>query len=112
MAEYHFHLKVIKRSVGHPGAVFQAAYHAREKLRDHRQGKTFDFSRKKDLVHREILAPDGAPDWALDREYLWNAAELMERQRNGQPGRYADVALPVELSRAAQLALVRDFLRA
>lgn len=120
MAIYHLRLKVISRGLGRaakPGgatrrsAVAAAAYRSGERLYDDIQGKWFQFD-KPDVVHTEILAPDGAPGWVFDRQTLWNLVERAEKRLDAQLAREVEITLPRELSRDEQIALVRDFVRA
>jgi hypothetical protein len=41
--------------------------------------------------------PDGAPSWALERERLWNAAEVADKRKNSTAAREFEIALPSEL---------------
>ena len=88
-----------------------AAYRAAEHIKELRTGEIHDYTRKRGVEHKEILAPEGAPDWVYDRSQLWNAAEAAERRKDAQLARNIDVALPVELDATAQVALLRDFVR-
>src|SRR6266852_197217 len=60
VAIYHFTAKVIRRSHGR-SAVAAAAYRSASAFTDQRQGQSFDYSDKSDVIHSEILLPDGAP---------------------------------------------------
>lgn len=78
---------------------------------DERTGAVHDYTRKSDIQHSEIMAPEGAPDWSLDRPALWNAVESAERRKDAQVAREVQLALPRELDSDAQVALVRTFVR-
>lgn len=108
VASYHFSVQPVKRSEGR-SVVAMAAYRAGERLRDERRGVDVDFSRRRGVVHAEILAPEGAAEWLLDRELLWNGVERMETRRDAQLAREINMALPHELDADEQLALVRAF---
>lgn len=110
MAIYRLCMRIIKRSAGQ-SAVACAAYRAGETLHDERADKTHDYSKKADVVHSEILAPEHAGEWVQDRGALWNAIEKAERQYNSQLAREVQIALPRELSRAQQVQLVRSFVQ-
>ena len=69
MAIYHFSGSVLSRSKG-KSAIASAAYRAGEKLHDERQEKTFDYGRKQDIAYKEIMLPEGAPEWMKDREVM------------------------------------------
>jgi hypothetical protein len=45
----------------------------------------------------------------FNREVLWNAVEQVERRKDAQLAREMEIALPVELGKDEQIALVREF---
>src|SRR3954451_7150898 len=108
VAIYHFSAKVIGRSSGR-SAVAAAAYRFASALLDEREARTHDFSHKTDVVHSEILLPDGAPERWADRGVLWNAVEASEKRKDAQVAREVEFALPRELSREEGVALAHDF---
>jgi Ti-type conjugative transfer relaxase TraA len=110
MAIYHFTAKVISRSKGR-SAVAAAAYRSASEIHDLRQDLNFDYAAKPDVIHSEILAPEGAPEWVRNRELLWNAVEAGEKRRDAQVAREVELALPEELSKSAAIALAREFVQ-
>ena len=88
-----------------------AAYRSGEKLVNEWDGMTHDYTRKGGVVHTEIMLPSHAPPEFQDRSTLWNSVEQIEKSSTAQLAREIEVALPVELSRAEQLALVRAFVK-
>ena len=74
-------------------------------------GMTHDYTKKGGVVHTEIMLPAHAPPAFADRSTLWNSVEEIEKSSTAQLAREIEVALPVELSRAEQLALVRAFVK-
>ena len=70
---------------------------------------THDYTRKRGVVHTEILLPPHAPPSFSDRAALWNSVELYEKAGNAQLAREIDAALPIELSREEQIRLVREY---
>ena len=88
-----------------------AAYRSGEKLVNEWDGMTHDYTRKGGVVHTEIMLPSHAPPEFQDRSTLWNSVEQIEKSSTAQLAREIEVALPVELSRAEQLALVRVFVK-
>jgi len=80
MAIYHLSVKLITRTTGR-SATAAAAYRAGEKICDNRTGQTFDYSRKKEVTYRRIFTPPNSPQWAKDREQLWNAVEQSEARK-------------------------------
>lgn len=110
MAIYSFSGQYVGPSHKLKSVVGAAAYRAGERLIDPRTGEVHDF-RAKQVAHREIIAPEGAPSWVLDRQHLWGAAELARNRVKGVTARELRIALPRELTRDQQFALVREFLR-
>lgn len=93
-------------------AVFAAAARAGQRLRDERLGVTPGLKRAAKVAYTEILAPDSAPAWAFDRQALWNHVEAVEKRTNSQLARTIELALPVALSPADQIALLRHYILA
>ncbi len=108
MAIYHCSIKIISRGNG-KSAVAAAAYRAGERFTNEYDGIEHDYSRKGGVVHTEILLPANAPAGYSDRAVLWNAVEKIEKAKNSQLAREIELALPVELSRAQNITLVRDY---
>jgi hypothetical protein len=128
MAIYHASMKIIGRQVKrggkvvpgrHNSAVAAAAYQGGLKLRDERNEKTEDYSRKGGVEFTTVLTPDGAPEWMGDPARLWNAVEAREdasnRHEKAQLARHLDFALPTELTeeqnRKLALAVGGEFVK-
>ncbi|MDF3003794.1 MAG: mobilization protein [Oscillospiraceae bacterium] len=127
MALYSFHGQIIGRGksirMNQDGSVSEkavsrrstsvaaAAYRAGTRLVDERTGEAYDYTRKGGVVHTEIMLPANAPGRYHDRQTLWNAVELAERQNNSQLSRELRIALPSEFTRKENIALVRDFIQ-
>ena len=109
-AIFHCPIQIIQRSQG-KSAVAAAAYRSGEKLVNEWDGLTHDYTRKGGVVHVEIMLPSHAPPEFQDRSTLWNSVEQIEKSSDAQLAREIEVALPVELSRSEQLALVRAFVK-
>lgn len=108
MAFYHLSAQVIGRSSGR-SAVACAAYRAGERLSCRETGTEKDYTRKDKVDEKMILAPSDAPDWVYEREELWNEIHAVEKRKDAQLCREVNVAFPRELSRDAQVELVRNF---
>ena len=111
MATYRLEAKVIGRSKGR-SATASAAYRAAAKLEDERTGVMFDYTRKRGVLHSEIIAPAGTPEWMRDRAQLWNAVEKVERRKDAQLARDLVLSLPHELTHEQRRELVREFVTA
>ena len=96
MAIYHLSAKIISRAEGR-SVVAAAAYRPGMALEDETSGLVHDYTRKRGIEHTEILAPDDAPAWVLDRSRLWNAVEVAEKRSDAQLAREIEIGLPVEL---------------
>ncbi|HIF5740202.1 TPA: MobQ family relaxase, partial [Enterobacter kobei] len=110
MAIYHLSVKTISRSAGR-SATAAAAYRAGAKVTDERTGEIHDYTKKSGVVSTNLILPSNAPDWAHDREQLWNAAEQAETRKNSTVAREFEVALPDELPPSERLRLSHDFAR-
>jgi hypothetical protein len=91
-----------------------AAYRAGERVHDDRTSESYNYSDRKDIVHSEIILPDGvaqSPDieWARNRAKLWNAAEKAGNRRTSRLGREVLVILPPEIDAASRTLLARKF---
>jgi hypothetical protein len=109
-------MKAVQRSRG-DSATAKAAYRACCVIECEREGRTHDYSRKGGLEASEIILPDKAPAWAKDRGKLWNAAEMVERNKdkrakekfkaNAQTARDLMFTYPAELSKEGRLNVAR-----
>lgn len=111
MATYRFSAQLVKRSAGR-SATAAAAYRAGIAIPDQRLGLLFDYTRRRDVLHSEIRAPEGTPLWMRDRAQLWNAVEAVEKRKDAQLARELQLSLPHELSAALRLELLRSFVEA
>ena len=110
MADYRLSAKIIGRSSGR-SSVAAAAYRAGQRLHDERTDLDHDYTRKRGILHSQILAPDNAPDWMKDRAKLWNAVEAVERRKDAQLAREIQLSLPHELDENQNRNMVLDFVQ-
>lgn len=108
MAIYHFSMKTISRSHGR-SATAAIAYRAGVKIIDERTGEVHDYRKKGGVLGTGIVLPQNAPEWAKNREQLWNAVEQKETRKNSTVAREIIVALPNELNEKERLQLVHEF---
>ena len=106
----HIPIKIIQRSKG-KSALAAAAYRSGTKLTNEWDGLTHDYTHKGGVVHAEIMLPSHAPPEFADRSILWNSVEQIEKSRDSQLAREVEVALPRELTREQQLALLRAYVK-
>lgn len=110
MAIYHCSVKCITRSEGR-SAVAAAAYRSGEKLTNCYDGVTHDYTKKRWILHQEIMLPEQAPVSYKDRSELWNAVEMAERSSSCRLAREVQVALPLELTMEENIALVQQYVQ-
>lgn len=108
MAIYHFSVQIISRSAG-KSVLTAAAYRSGEKLQDDYYGLVHDYSRKQNIVHKEVMLPINAPEAYRNREVLWNAVEASEKAKNAQLAREVEIAIPIEIPEKERAYFVRDF---
>lgn len=117
----NLHIKTISRSQSRTtigaaayrsgSVVASAAYRSGEKIKDERYGKTHDFRQKENVLHSEIITPEGAPDWMKDRESLWNEVEAGEKRKDAQLAKEVVLTLPRNLSPEQHTGVVRNFIK-
>ncbi|MGR9320175.1 Ti-type conjugative transfer relaxase TraA (plasmid) [Rhizobium leguminosarum] len=121
MAIMFVRAQVIGRGAGR-SVVSAAAYRHRTRMMDEQAGTSFSYrGGASELVHEELALPDQIPAWlrtAIDgrsvagaSEALWNAVDAFEKRADAQLARELIIALPEELTRAENIALVREFVR-
>ena len=111
MAIFHLTAKIISRGKGQ-SAIAAAAYRSGEKLRDEQAGEQkFYQTRAERIEFTAIMAPKDAPEWAYDRNQLWNNAERAEKRKDAQLAREIEVSIPHELTPKQREGLVKDFAR-
>ena len=121
MAIMFVRAQVISRGAGRT-VVSAAAYRHRARMMDEQAGTSFSYrGGEAELKHEELALPDQIPAWlrtAIDgktvaeaSEALWNAVNAFETRADAQLARELIIALPEELTRSENIALVRDFVR-
>lgn len=108
MAIYHLTAKPISRSTGR-SAVAAASYQSGTAMHDERTGRSFNYTKKRGVVHAEIVAPANAPAWCKDRAQLWNRAEAAEKRKDAQTARSIEMSLPKEIPPHLHAQIVREF---
>src|SRR5690348_16732793 len=122
MAIYHLTAKLIQRSKG-KNVVASAAYRRATRMYAEREDLTFDFTKKKDVIHTEMLITEHSPAWLTSltstnetnahsgSEKLWNLIEYIEKRKDAQLAREIEFALPIELSKEQNIELAREFIK-
>lgn len=114
----HFSVSIVSRGSGR-SAVMSAAYRHCARMEYEREARVVDYRAKQGLAHEEFVAPADAPEWLrsliADRsasgasEVFWNAVEVFEKRSDAQLAKDVTMALPLELSREQNIAMVRAF---
>lgn len=110
MAIYNLEAKMVSRGAGR-SAVAASAYLSCSRMLNEYDGVQHDYTRKQGLVWQAVFLPDMAPVEWQDREKLWNAVEETEKTKDSRLAREFVAALPIELSRQQQIALLQKFVR-
>lgn len=121
MAIMFVRAQVIGRGAGR-SIVSAAAYRHRARMMDEQAGTSFSYrGGAAELVHEELALPDQIPAWfknavsgksvAGASEVLWNAVDAFETRADAQLARELIIALPEELTRAENIAVVREFVQ-
>ena len=107
---FRLEAKVFGREKRGRSVIAAAAYRAGTKLVDEVREKTFDYTRRvKGVIQSMILAPEGAPAWALDSSQLWNTVERSEKRVDAQLAREFILAVPPELAADEQFKTAVDW---
>ncbi len=117
----NLHISAITRGTGRNAAaasayrsgssvVACAAYRASEKLHDETYQKTHDYTKKHNVLHAEIVTPEGAPEWMTDREKLWNGVEAGEKRKDAQLAKEVVLVLPRNLDHEQHKEVVRGWI--
>lgn len=109
MAIFHMSFSNISAGKGR-SAIASAAYRSGEKLFDDKEGRSYFYPRSV-MPESFVLAPKNAPEWASDRQKLWNEVEKKDRKANSRYAKEFNVALPVELTNEEQKALITKFVQ-
>lgn len=110
MAIFHSSTKVISRADG-GNAVAAVAYRSGTRISCQRTGQVFNYTRKKEVTYRAVLAPANSPDWVKDRAKLANAVEAIETRKNSQIFREVQVALPLALTPEQHIQLLNRYVQ-
>ena len=109
MAIFHMSFSNISAGKGR-SAIASAAYRSGKKLFDQKEGRSYFYARSV-MPESFILTPKNAPEWASDREKLWNEVEKNDRKSNSRYAKEFNVALPVELSESEQKELLTKYVQ-
>ncbi|ANZ68771.1 MobQ family relaxase [Secundilactobacillus paracollinoides] len=109
MAIFHMSFSNISAGKGR-SAIAGSSYRSGEKLFDQKEGRSYFYARSV-MPESFILTPKNAPEWASDREKLWNEVERKDRRANSRYAKEFNVDLPVELSEDEQKELLTKYVQ-
>lgn len=105
----HFSISICSRGGG-GSSVAGSAYQSGEKLYCVYDDDTKDYEYKsEEIVFKEVVLPENAPEDYSDRATLWNSVEKAEPNWNSQLARKIIIALPKELSDADNISLLHEY---
>jgi len=111
MAIYHLHAQVIGRSGGR-SAIASMAYRSGQKLTSEATGEIYDYKVKgRGVDYAGMVMPDNAPEWAYERNRLWNEVEKKEDRKNSQFCREFEISLPDGATLEDHKKLVEKFIK-
>ena len=106
MALFHMSFSNISAGKGR-SAIASAAYRSGKKAIRSKEGRSLLFMPAAVMPESFILTPKNAPEWASDRERLWNEAEEKTAEQIHAMQKSL-TALPVELSEDEQKELLTN----
>lgn len=115
MEQGYFMLSVQHINRDTKNIVASASYRSDEELYSERTDEKIKFRSHVVKPESMILTPDNAPDWASDREKLWNEVDRIEKKnsKTESPRLATEVLLsiPNDLDREVQTELVKDYVQ-
>jgi len=113
MAIFHLSFKILNRCKDgkSKSSLYLSAYNSRQRLKDEKTGLIFDYTKKEDLLHEQIILPENAPARFYDRSTLWNEVEKIEKRKDSQLSRYFILALPRELDLIQNQKLLEEYIK-
>ncbi|WP_436870436.1 MobA/MobL family protein [Staphylococcus shinii] len=115
MEQGYFMLSVQHINRDTKNIVASASYRSDEELYSERTDEKIKFRSHVVKPESMILTPNNAPDWASDREKLWNEVDRIEKKnsKTESPRLATEVLLsiPNDLDREVQTELVKDYVQ-
>ncbi len=104
-------ISVLKRSEGRSACKFSAyisGTQIEQAAGKDREAATFDYRQRVGVEYAELLTPEGAPEWAKDRQSLWNRVEATEKRKDSQVGREFRFGFSYDLTAEQREAIARQ----
>lgn len=112
MESLHCHVNNLSRRKANGGersAVAAAAYISGSALWNAREDRETNFENRRDVIYSDILVPPGSPDWARNRERLWNLVDATAKRKDARLAKTIEAALPRDIPLGQRVTLVREF---
>ncbi|WP_368909353.1 MobA/MobL family protein [Staphylococcus hominis] len=115
MEKGYFMLRVTNISRATKNIVASASYRSDEALYSERTDEKIKFRNHTVKPETMILTPQHAPDWANDRQRLWNEVDKVEKHnaktKNPRLAKEVLLSLPNDFDREVQTELTKDFIK-
>lgn len=113
MTQGYYMLRINNISRATKNIVACASYRSDEKLYSERTDEEIKFKNHSVKPESMILTPENAPDWANNRERLWNEVDKVEKQNtktdNPRLAREVLISLPNDIDREVQTEMTKSF---
>lgn len=109
----YFRLQVSAINRSERNIVACASYRSDEKLYSERTNETIKFADHIQKPDSFIITPENAPNWASNREKLWNEVDKKERsvQKNSRVAYEVLLSLPNDLEHKLNKEIVKNFVQ-
>ena len=115
MEKGYFMLRVTNINRATKNIVASASYRSDEALYSERTDEKIKFRNHTVKPESMILTPQNAPDWAKDRQRLWNEVDKVEKNnaktKNPRLAKEVLLSLPNDFDREVQIELTKDFIK-
>lgn len=115
MDKGYFMLRVTNINRATKNIVASASYRSDEALYSERTDEKIKFRNHTVKPESMILTPQNAPDWANDRQRLWNEVDKVEKHnaktKNPRLAKEILLSLPNDFDREVQTELTKDFIK-
>lgn len=115
MEKGYFMLRVTNINRATKNIVASASYRSDEALYSERTDEKIKFRNHTVKPESMILTPQNAPDWAKDRQRLWNEVDKVEKNnaktKNPRLAKEVLLSLPNDFDREVQTELTKDFIK-
>ncbi len=112
MAIYHFHFSSISRQKGH-SAIQKSAYISTQKREldlDYNAKLEYDYTKKSNATHTEIILPENENNPKITPNRIWNMAEKSEKRKDACVAYEIEISLENSLSDKKNIYIAKKFI--